>query len=47
LLILLTGDYKVEGDKGTAGAVPDKNDSTGCIWVGIGRSEPVAADTLA
>jgi hypothetical protein len=47
LLILLSGSYEVKEDKRTAPAVHDTNDSTGCVWVGISRSEPVAAGTLA
>jgi len=46
-LILLSSSYEVEEDKATTAAVSDTNDSTGCVWLGIGRSEPVAAGTLA
>jgi hypothetical protein len=47
LWILLSGSYGVEEDKGTASAVPDTNDSVGCVWVGIGRSGPAATGSLA
>jgi hypothetical protein len=47
LWILLSGSCGVKEDKGTAAAVPDTNDSAGCVWVGIGRSGPVAAGSLA
>ena len=47
LLILLSGSYEVEGDKGTAAAVPDTNDSARCVRVGIGRSGPAATGSLA
>ena len=46
MLILFSDSCGVEEDKGTASAVPDTNDSTRCVWVGIGRSEPVAAGPL-
>jgi len=39
-LILLSGSYEVEEDKGTAAAVSDTNDSAEYVWVGIGRGEP-------
>jgi hypothetical protein len=35
LLTLLSGSCGVEEDKGTASAVPDTNDSAGCVWLGI------------
>jgi len=47
LLISLSSCYRVEEDKGTASAVPDTNDSARCVWLGIGRSESVAAGSLA
>jgi len=47
LWILLSGSCGVEEDKGTASAVPDTDDSTRCVWVGIGRSGPVGAGSLA
>jgi len=47
LLIPLSSCYRVEEDKGTASAVPDTNDSARCVWIGIGRSESVAAGSLA
>ncbi|WP_424015634.1 hypothetical protein ACOZ35_06725 [Halorubrum xinjiangense] len=47
LLILLSCRCGVEEDKDTASAVSDTNDSAGCVWVGIGRSGPVTAGSLA
>jgi hypothetical protein len=44
---VLSGSCGVKEDKGTASAVPDTNDSAGCVWVGIGRSGPVGAGSLA
>ena len=47
LLTLLSCRCGVEEDKDTASAVSDTNDSAGCVWVGIGRSGPVTAGSLA
>ena len=47
LLILLSCRYRVEEDKDTASAVSDTDDSARCVWVGIGRSGPVTAGSLA
>jgi len=47
LLTLLSGGCGVEEDKGTASAVPDTNDSAGCVRIGIGRSGPAATGSLA
>jgi hypothetical protein len=45
--MLLSYCCRVEEDKDTASAVSDTNDSARCVWVGIGRSGPVTAGSLA
>jgi len=45
--MLLSGRCRAKEDKGTASAVPDTNDSAGCVWVGIGRSGPAPTGSLA
>ena len=47
LWILFSDCCRVTEDKGTALAVPDTNDSAGCVWVGIGRSGPAGTGSLA
>ncbi len=47
LRILLSGSCGVKEDKGTAAAVPDTNDSTRCVRVGIGRSVSAVTGSLA
>ncbi|MCU4743330.1 hypothetical protein [Natronoglomus mannanivorans] len=47
LLILLSCRCRIEESKDTASAVFVRHDSVRCVWLGIGRSGPVAAGSLA